>query len=120
MSEESSAADSAVLEFATAAYETLARRVIFRLQRIEASSVYGNDYQHKTLWDEYCHEVQDGPYDPIFNSLIETISQPARNSEAARGGVFYEADHFASGLVVYCHVASGTSRIRAGRRERRL
>src|SRR4051794_1514275 len=76
---------TAVLVFASTAYETLARRVIFRLQRIKATGIYGDDYQHRTLWDEYCHEVQEGPYeplesaweaaiDPILDSLIQKIS----------------------------------------------
>jgi hypothetical protein len=74
----------AVLKFAAAAYEMLARRVIFRLQRIKATGIYGDDYRHKTLWDEYCHEVQEGPYDLLesvwgatidvtLNSVIENI-----------------------------------------------
>jgi hypothetical protein len=50
----------AVLKFAAARYEMLARRVIFRMQRMEAIGLY-DDYRHKTLWDEYCHEVQEGP-----------------------------------------------------------
>jgi hypothetical protein len=91
MSERPSVADcwscpthAAVLDFAATAYESLVRRVIFRLQRIEASGIYGDDYQHKTLWDEYCHEVQQGPHqllesiweatvNPIFDAVIEVV-----------------------------------------------
>jgi hypothetical protein len=73
-----------VLAFAESRYAALARKVIFRLQRIEASGIYGDDDQHRTLWDEYCHEVQNGPYDmlegawratvdPIFLNVIEAV-----------------------------------------------
>lgn len=41
----------------------LARKVIYRLQRFPASGIYGDDYRYKSLWDEYCHEVQEGPDD---------------------------------------------------------
>jgi hypothetical protein len=65
-------------------YAALVRKVIFRLQRIEASGIFGNDYQHRTLWDEYCHENQNGPHDvlgyaweatlgPILQYIIETV-----------------------------------------------
>jgi hypothetical protein len=92
--EQSTAADcfscpthTAILEFAATRYLALARKVVVRLQRIEASGIYGDDYQHKTLWDEYCHEIQNGPYDlldsmwdatidPIFASVVKTIPNP--------------------------------------------
>ena len=64
---------AAVLEFSSASYLSLARKVIFRLQRIDASGIYGDDYRHKTLWDEYCHEIQEGPYDLLENVWDVTI-----------------------------------------------
>jgi hypothetical protein len=74
----------AVREFATESYSALARKAVFQLQRIKASGVFGDDYHHKTLWDEYCHEVKEGPYDlledawektlgPLLSAMIDTI-----------------------------------------------
>lgn len=65
---------NAILEFANERYSALARRAVFQLQRIKASGVYGDDYRHKTLWDEYCHEVQEGPYDLLDNAWDRTLT----------------------------------------------
>jgi hypothetical protein len=55
-------------------FAVLARKVVYRLQRLDASGIYGDDYQHKTLWDEFCHEVQCGPYDDqIVDAWAMTI-----------------------------------------------
>jgi hypothetical protein len=77
------------MEFAAAAYLALARKVIFRLQRIKASGIYGDDYQHKTMWDEYCHEVQEGPHDLLqsawddtVDSIIESVIEAIPRHEA--------------------------------------
>jgi hypothetical protein len=48
----------AVLVYAQIEFEGLSRRVIHRLQRINAAGIYGDDYAYKSLWDEWCHEVQ--------------------------------------------------------------
>lgn len=65
---------NAILEFANERYSALTRRAVFQLQRIKASGVYGDDYRHKTLWDEYCHEVQEGPYDLLDNAWDRTLT----------------------------------------------
>jgi hypothetical protein len=73
----------AVLDFATQAYEALVRKAIVRLQRIKATGIYGDDYEYKTLWDEYCHEVQFGPHlekeweltlEPLLTEVLTSIS----------------------------------------------
>ncbi len=64
----------AILEFANERYSALTRKVVFHLQRIKASGVYGDDYRHKSLWDEYCHEVQEGPYDLLDNAWDRTLT----------------------------------------------
>lgn len=74
----------AVAQFAQRRFEEIARQVVHRLQRIEATGAYGDDYGHQTLWDEYCHEVQDGPtlfedpmkqtIDPIIDTLLQKLS----------------------------------------------
>jgi hypothetical protein len=75
----------AVLTFARTAYDGLVRKVIARLQWRTASGVYGDDYHHKTLWDEYCHEVQLGPHmflegawdisiEPVLDEIVPSVS----------------------------------------------
>ena len=55
-------------------FAVLARKVVYRLQRLDASGIYGDDYQHKTLWDEFRHEVQYGPHDDqIVDAWAMTI-----------------------------------------------
>jgi hypothetical protein len=51
---------SAVDAFVERECAALARRVIWRAMRIEASGWHGSDYIYKTLWDEYCHFAQYG------------------------------------------------------------
>ena len=53
----------AVRKYARPELDGLIRKAIYRLQRIPASGIYGDAYIHKTLWDEFCHEVQKGPFD---------------------------------------------------------
>ena len=65
----------AVYAFAKAELASLTRRAIYRFQRVKASDVYGGDYKFKSLWDEYCHEVQNGPYDPLENAWDDVISR---------------------------------------------
>lgn len=56
------ATQNAVRNFATTELKSLTRRAIYRLQRIPATGIYGDDYRFKTVWDEYCHESQSGPF----------------------------------------------------------
>ena len=64
----------AVRDYAWIEFEGLCRRVIFRLQRINASGIYGDDYAYKSLWDEWCHEVQKGPHDLLESAWEQTIT----------------------------------------------
>lgn len=54
---------AAVRKYARPELDGLIRKAIHRLQRIPASGIYGDAYVYKTLWDEFCHEVQEGPFD---------------------------------------------------------
>ena len=58
-------AHKAVQRYGEVEFQGLVRRVIYRLQRFPASGFYGDDFSYKTLWDEWCHEVQNP------NSLLE-------------------------------------------------
>ena len=64
----------AVRSYARIEYEALVRKVIYRLQRINASGIFDSDYRYKTLWDEYCHEVQEGPTNQIEHAWENTIT----------------------------------------------
>lgn len=81
---ELSATREAVSSFAAIEHEVLVRKAIYRLQRMHASGIFGDQYSYKSLWDEYCHEVQEGPHDlldqaweqtleGVLDSLIESI-----------------------------------------------
>jgi hypothetical protein len=50
----------AVRRFADAEFDALAQNIVEQLRGIDATGIYGDDYRHETLWDEYCHEIQEG------------------------------------------------------------
>jgi hypothetical protein len=64
----------AARRFADIEYDALTRRAIYRLQRHEASRIYGDDYIYKSLWDEYCHEIQEGPHDLLDEAWAMTLN----------------------------------------------
>jgi len=35
--------------------------------------IFGDEYQPKTLWDEYCHEAQFGPHNPLVSAWNDTL-----------------------------------------------
>jgi hypothetical protein len=40
------------------------------------ADAYRLGYRHKTLWDEYCHEVQNGPHDLLewaWDATVDSI-----------------------------------------------
>lgn len=74
----------AVRAFARVEIAALARRSIYRLRRVKASGIYGDDLGHKSLWDEWSFEVNNGPHDllddawsatltPILSKIVEEI-----------------------------------------------
>jgi len=77
--QELEAAHRALREFSRLEVEALGRKFIYRLQRFPAAGIYGDvSYCHKTIWDEYCHEVQNGPYDVLdwaWSSFIDPIAE---------------------------------------------
>jgi hypothetical protein len=54
----------AVCRFASVELDKLTRRVVHMMQRMPASGTYG-DYPFKSIWDEYCHEQQNGPTEQL-------------------------------------------------------
>ena len=71
----------AVCKYASLELDALARRTLLALQKMPASEIFG-DYPFETIWDEYCHEVQQGPTPMVGWALDETmrsaISSPFR------------------------------------------
>lgn len=53
----------AIRKYASIEFDALTRRVINRLQRFPAVGLQGGGGNYKTLWDEFCNEVQYGPSD---------------------------------------------------------
>ena len=56
---------SAVLQFARERFTKIAAKINWHLRRMPASGVFGDGHGYKTLWDEYCHEVQNGPHEQL-------------------------------------------------------
>ena len=62
-----------ILNFSFDCFQDIARQAVHRMQRIDASGIFGDDYRHKTLWDEFCHEVQTGPTMLVANAMDLTV-----------------------------------------------
>lgn len=71
------AAQTAVFNLAEEVKQRAARRLVHRLQRIFASGIYGDDYRYRSLWDEFCHEQQNGPYfdEDVWDETLEGLLQ---------------------------------------------
>lgn len=64
----------AVLTYGQVEFEALARRVIHQLQRMPASGIFGDDFRYRSIWDEWCHEVQEGPHEALEYAWDVTIN----------------------------------------------
>ena len=71
----SEAALNAIDVFVRHEWPRFARKGFHRMQRIPASGIFGDDYRHRTLWDEYCHEVQNGPHDLLEDAWEITVDR---------------------------------------------
>lgn len=71
------AAQTDVFNLAEDVKQRAARRLVHRLQRISASGIYGGDYRYRSLWDEFCHEQQNGPYfdEDVWDETLEGLLQ---------------------------------------------
>ena len=63
----------AIRSYSKTRFGALARDASIQLEQIEASGIFGDDYKHLTLWDEYCHEVQEGPHGPLEYAFAATV-----------------------------------------------
>ncbi|MBB4183918.1 hypothetical protein GGE07_000531 [Sinorhizobium terangae] len=71
------AARSALFRLAAEYNQRAAGRIIHVLQRRQASGVFGGDYDHKSLWDELCHDAQNGPHfdDDPWGGMLDALLQ---------------------------------------------
>ncbi|WP_242218942.1 hypothetical protein [Shinella zoogloeoides] len=69
------AAQSAVFRLAEEIKQRAARRLAYRLQRVSASGCYGDSYHHRSLWDEFRHEQNCGPYfgGDVWGDVLEGL-----------------------------------------------
>lgn len=65
--------DVAVIRFANVELARAARRVVHRLSRIKATGIYGDDSRHRTLWDEYRFEAENGPTPTLASAWDATV-----------------------------------------------
>jgi hypothetical protein len=63
----------AVRAYARVEFAALTRKIIYRMRRCKASGIFGDDYAYKTLWDEYSHEVREGPHELLQCVWQDTI-----------------------------------------------
>jgi hypothetical protein len=62
-----------VRAFAHVQFNDYARKIRYRMQRFPASGIYGCNLQHKTLWDEFCYEKQNGETDDLRPAWEQTL-----------------------------------------------
>ncbi|MBB3387182.1 MULTISPECIES: hypothetical protein [unclassified Rhizobium] len=69
------AAQTAVFNLAEEINQRAPRRSVHRLQRICHSGIFGGDYCHRSLWDEFCHEQQNGLYfdEDVWGETLEGL-----------------------------------------------
>lgn len=65
--------DLAIFRFALEELASAGRRVAHRLRRMPASGIYGDDHRHRTLWDEFCFEQENGPTFQLEWAWVETL-----------------------------------------------
>lgn len=67
-------ADTALMHFCMAELRAAGRRVSWRLQRLPASGIYGDDFGRRTLWDELRYEVENGPTELLEGAWEVTLA----------------------------------------------
>jgi hypothetical protein len=70
--------NKAIRIYSKTRFTALAREVAVQLGQIEATGIFGDDFKYRTLWDEYCHEIQEGPHGPLkfaFDTTVVPIVQ---------------------------------------------
>ena len=63
----------AAWRFTDTRIRALARKAIHAMQRMPASGIFGDDYPFKSVWDEYCREVQEGSHPTLEAAFDQTV-----------------------------------------------
>lgn len=63
----------AARRFSDTRIQALARKVVHSIQRMPANGIFGDDYLFKSVWDEYCREVQEGPHPMLEAAFDQTV-----------------------------------------------
>jgi hypothetical protein len=63
----------AIRHYSTQRCSQLAHEVVVQLEQLDATSIFGDDYKHRTFWDEFCHEMQEGPHSALESAFEDTI-----------------------------------------------
>jgi hypothetical protein len=60
----------AAQRFADARFTALAAVIVDRMKETERTEIYGDVRNFRTLWDEYCYEIQEGPFDNPGREMV--------------------------------------------------
>lgn len=71
--------ETAITRFAMAELTAAGWRMAHRLRRIPASGIYGDAYEHRTLWAELRFEASNGPTDLLETAWDQTLHPFAKD-----------------------------------------
>lgn len=88
----------AVFDYGRERLTKLAGRIVWHLRRRPATGIF-EELGYRTVWDEYCHEVQHGPHDLLENawsSLLVPFCQAAVSNlgNAEKRLLFFSTDGY--------------------------
>lgn len=72
-----------VMRFATARFERLAAEIVAPIRACPPCGITGDDECAETLWDEYCHDQQNGPA-PLLAYAWDDLFAPHLTAAIAR------------------------------------
>jgi hypothetical protein len=61
--------EEAVRRFAAARFDALVAALVGQLKEMPASGIYSDICNFRTVWDEYCYGIQEGPHDSQYEIL---------------------------------------------------
>ena len=93
--------DKVIRNFVEHRYDGLVRKAVHAMQRVPACGFY-DDREHQSLWDDYCHRVQNAPdrgtseyawretLHPILDGIVEAV--PAEDAALLSLSAFRNLD----------------------------
>jgi hypothetical protein len=67
---------NAIRNYSKTRFAALAREAAAQLEQFGALGTFGDDHKHRTLWDEYCYKVQEGPHNNLLEAAFAAIVEP--------------------------------------------